>query len=606
MEEGATASTMEVPTRLGAGGRSRSHTHSRKSATQMDPSQFAALSGGNHGINGGLSRSTLEPIQAHHHSTSSTDTVRAMPQQPSNLELPHPPSFSTPNTQRSKSWERRKSVGLPAHLNLEENGYGFPVIEAHGTGNATIHNKWVTGKEVLAAIMVPLPFALESLAYGFGLSPKLFMTTPILEDLGSAAFQAPVETQISLNGNTGLLAITCGVTSLTLLLVGLRGKYSHYFETSGRRKSHTGFSEHAEPLSWALMARKIAMRISAVGLPLYAASGIGIRVALVMLIAMASNVLTQDQRVDYTDVKNIRQLSSRRKCVLATMALQLLFDFSGLTNQQPLIHICLAYVALGLSVFFIAPPYPSHSPRTSFITANAPSSIRSTSAVLSTPWEAPPAAPPSSLTVSSGVSPLICTAEDVTLTLHAGIIAGILSLVLLLSGGQGAGAWPLSSLLWSISASCVGATALLVVDTKSLWSTKGFGALIGSVFSCLTLAAAYSEWRDFAYQSVLISISYVAMKLDDRSSFVSSKSDHSSHTNQKTLSVDYGKVSKFTTFILLRIRGWPLLHSIIVEKDSRRIFYFMWYLTLYYLSQNSAHIGTALILLLCLSKLSME
>lgn len=35
--------------------------------------------------------------------------------------------------------------------------------------------------------------------------------------------------------------------------------------------------------------------------------------------------------------------------------------------------------------------------------------------------------------------------------------------------------------------------------------------------------------------------------------------------------------SFLTRFILDSSTGWPLLHAIVVEKDSRRIFYFMWY-----------------------------
>ena len=33
--------------------------------------------------------------------------------------------------------------------------------------------------------------------------------------------------------------------------------------------------------------------------------------------------------------------------------------------------------------------------------------------------------------------------------------------------------------------------------------------------------------------------------------------------------------SKFTSFVLTLTERWPLIHTILVEKDSRRIFYFM-------------------------------
>jgi zinc transporter 5/7 len=33
--------------------------------------------------------------------------------------------------------------------------------------------------------------------------------------------------------------------------------------------------------------------------------------------------------------------------------------------------------------------------------------------------------------------------------------------------------------------------------------------------------------------------------------------------------------SRFTNFILPLVLRWPLLHTVMADKDSRRIFYFM-------------------------------
>lgn len=35
--------------------------------------------------------------------------------------------------------------------------------------------------------------------------------------------------------------------------------------------------------------------------------------------------------------------------------------------------------------------------------------------------------------------------------------------------------------------------------------------------------------------------------------------------------------SRFTNFVLPLVLRWPLLHTIMADKDSRRIFYFIWY-----------------------------
>lgn len=49
--------------------------------------------------------------------------------------------------------------------------------------------------------------------------------------------------------------------------------------------------------------------------------------------------------------------------------------------------------------------------------------------------------------------------------------------------------------------------------------------------------------------------------------------DHDHHAHTKTVITD--PRSKFTTFIIPFVLRWPLIHTIIAEKDSRRIFYFM-------------------------------
>ena len=205
--------------------------------------------------------------------------------------------------------------------------------------------------------------------------------------------------------------MTCGLTSGTLLLMGLKGKYAQTFGSSiDRRKSHAGITGDQEHQSGVLIARKIAIPIFAVGMPLYATSQLGIRVALIMLLAMTSNIMVQDQAVDISSVKVLIQLLSQRKYAVAAILLQLLCDLSGLTNYRPFPSICLAYLALGISVCILPPPYPSYTPKISAVSSNATASARVTSAVLSTPWETASSLETPSSSITSGISPLVCTA----------------------------------------------------------------------------------------------------------------------------------------------------------------------------------------------------
>ena len=126
------ATTYAMPTVHSHSGGGHGHSHSRKSATQRFPLQPTSMNGG-YQINGGPKFSDLlsPPMQSHHQAHKSIDVYHEAHQEPtpapSTLELPAPhPSFSTPTNARSKSMERRKSVGLPTHLRLQGKGYGFP------------------------------------------------------------------------------------------------------------------------------------------------------------------------------------------------------------------------------------------------------------------------------------------------------------------------------------------------------------------------------------------------------------------------------------------------------------------------------------------------
>ena len=131
------ATTYALPTMNGhtghAHGHSHSHSHSKKPVTERLPLRPTSTNGGSHANSGPISANLLKP-QMQNPAHKSADVFNHINQQafssnqqrPNSLHLPTPTSFSTPTIARSKSMERRKSVGLPTHLRLERNGYGFP------------------------------------------------------------------------------------------------------------------------------------------------------------------------------------------------------------------------------------------------------------------------------------------------------------------------------------------------------------------------------------------------------------------------------------------------------------------------------------------------
>ena len=127
------ATTYTLPTINGHTGHGHTHSHTKKSAAERLPLRPTSDNGGFHVNNGPIYSDSLKP-QVQHQSHKSADVLKHMNQEafnsnqqrPNSLQLPTPTSFSTPTVARSKSMERRKSVGLPTHLRLERNGYGFP------------------------------------------------------------------------------------------------------------------------------------------------------------------------------------------------------------------------------------------------------------------------------------------------------------------------------------------------------------------------------------------------------------------------------------------------------------------------------------------------
>ena len=594
------ATTYTLPAIEGHTGHGHGHSHGRKSTTERLPLRPTSTNGGLH-VNSGLISSDFLKPQMQHEPHKSVDVLYesnkksygSNQQRPSSLQLPTPNSFSTPTTARSKSMERRKSVGLPTHLRLERNGYGFPppsdqqfpkIDEQVRTGyvSPVMYNlrlnladdcstRWVTVSELLNSILVPLPYVLASLAF------RSFVIQPVPSDgLPLSKFttpEVPVLEEISI------------LTSLTLVFVGLWGKIAITSATAldKRKKSLSGMEE-VQKTQWTDMARRIAARLLTVGLPFYATSKLGgARIALVMLIALASNIMTiEEEPTDLTRAKGWSKLLAQRRWTMMSILLQLALDLTGFTNSSAAVEIVLGYITLGIIIFILPPCFLSSRPRVSVVTSTAPASESRTSAVLATPWETPPQLEDKSPKVPT-VSPMICSLEDVNLTFYGGISLGILSTIVFVFVWPSAGTRPEYQLAWSLLSSFAMALVLTTADPKSLRGNRKIGLVFGPLLSSLVLTLLCSEaWSGLAYQSVFVGIAFVATKFD--TSTASSNSSHSDHQHQhqhqhqqtRLKIPEHAQMSRFSEFIIQHIPHWPLLHSILAEKDSRRIFYFMW------------------------------
>ncbi len=429
----------------------------------------------------------------------------------------------------------------------------------------------MTFSELLNSILVPLPYVLASLAF----------TSIIASKSPSDSLPIPSLT----TPNVPVLLEIGSLTSLTLVLVGLRGKIGIMSAAilDKRKKSLTGMEE-VRKTQWIHIARRIAARFLTVGLPFYATSKIGgARVALVLLTALATNIMSiEDEATDFTGAKGWSRLLTQSRWTLVSILLQLVSDLAGFTNSSAAVEIVLGYITLGMTVFILPPCFLSSRPRVSVVTSTAPASESKTSAVLATPWETPPTLEDKSSRAPT-ISPMICSPEDVDLTLYSGIALGISSTLIFVFSGPSAGTWSEHQLAWSLLSTFTTALALTTVDPRSLRGNKKVGLVLGSLMSTFVLTMLCSEgWSSFIYQSIFVSFSFAATRLDTHTAFsVSSSSNthqhhHHHHQPAKLNIPEHAQMSRFSEYVIQHIPHWPLLHSILAEKDSRRIFYFMW------------------------------
>ena len=366
----------------------------------------------------------------------------------------------------------------------------------------------------------------------------------------------------------------CGLTSITLLLIGTWGRLKK--ASLNLDQSRSGTLRNSDKI------RRIVGRLLTIGLPFLATFKLGAaRFTLVLLLGLASNLVAiEDEATDLNTFKGWKRLLTYRRYTLASIVLQMVYDLTTQNDRSDITNIGLGYLALGLSMFCFPLPFPSPKSATSTTTSSAPSSESTTSTAIPSRWNVL-SKPENPSVIIMKTSPLISSYEETTLTvLGGGILGSITIFFRLLSASNNDFLYPLHQLLWAILISCLAASALVLAQPRTLRSNKGLGLVVGSLLSTFFLVSTEIDSLTlFAFQSVLISISFAALKFDSRISLSTSSTSinhQHQHQHQAGSHMEHGQMSRFSEFILRTAPKSQLLHSILVEKDSRRIFYFMW------------------------------
>ena len=429
--------------------------------------------------------------------------------------------------------------------------------------------------EILNSILLPLPYICFSL-----LQYNQTLFNP--HDQGEPAITASASSPLQLSLSS--LFVVGVVTSLSLLGVGVYGKIKEFLSPQDQIKPSLGHGRQKQEITLfsSSNTRRVITRALQVALPFLATTQIeGSRVGQMILVATVGELLNcynvnGTSRAPIGVRERLQYTLSSKKWTIAALALQAFADSANLTSSVGPVPSFLGHVILGFAVLVCPPPYsgapiekatgPSTegNPRDKALMAS-----RYRSASTTTITSRLPAKPPS----------LFFTPEDVNTTLLAsGASASMTLLFYSLSYNSLSLA---SDMIWIFMSSLLAGLSLILVDPKSMISPRKTGLALG-LFLALFLQqfVQASSFFSFACQGIILGCIWLGCNYDTpvSSDFFRKGHSHQKHYKEGHVNHDHaGPHSRFTEFLLQSSEEWPLLHSILVEKDSRRILYFMWY-----------------------------
>ncbi|KAG9758410.1 cation efflux protein, partial [Aureobasidium melanogenum] len=438
-----------------------------------------------------------------------------------------------------------------SHDHSHDHGHTHNHSHDHDHSHAPLHatssmpsNSASRIPQILTGILIPLPYLLASAAYSTP-NPDF----PPLSAYARLQQAVPADKNIQDYNNAhhaSSLLQACTLTSGTLLLIAILANIRASERGLDKRKGSNAGITSPGPLTLQSIVAMVTSTLR-VGLPYYAAIQIGgLRVGLVLLMALASGLSCFDRHS-----KSFFANFSARPLTLAALLLCLLSDTFGLTIYADVYHLATGYTALLISVFLLHPPLPANG---------------------------------------SSTSPLIAAPSDITTTLYAGALLSVLTIAASIVFSLAPTVTPLSITFTTFSMA-ITAALVLFARPSHLRTTKKTGLALG----CLLCAASSflfspNTWPGTFCNGAIAALSYVGVLYDTSHSHAHTN-DHShahdaghthAHTSAHThcnhhhghQNHTHAETSLFTSFLLARCRPGSLFHSILCERDSRRIAYF--------------------------------
>lgn len=354
------------------------------------------------------------------------------------------------------------------------------------------------------------------------------------------------------------------MSSTALLLIGIIAKIRSTVDQPLDRRKSFGSSEQnggTFGVLWDMSSlQSILNNILGVLLPFYATMQLGgARTSLVLLAAVTAGLGGLDHKPGkHSLLDGLKRTLRTRKATCGVLLLWALLDVSTSSTVH---GATLGHLALAISILAVPPPLPT------------------TGWSLMTGLRTNDSTTRASLPKPS--SPLISTPEDTILTLAAGAILTVFTIIFSILSSSSP---PIThqAILFS-TLSVASATALIFLSLPAALRTqKKLGLVLGSL-----LVAAFGvyehphSWETWFALPVTCAIIYGAISSDTGSTIARPHSHGHSHSGHKhSHSHDHhlhGNHSKLSEFLIARCTPGSIVHSILIEKDSRRIAYFAMY-----------------------------
>jgi zinc transporter 5/7 len=416
-------------------------------------------------------------------------------------------------------------------------------------------SSWLGLPEALTALLIPLPFLLASLAY----PGSIGRTSKLPSTLSEAVAESTPELEsVDVTPSHSLLH-ALALSSATLLLVGIIAKVNSSLQPLDRRKEKGAFNLKNAP-------KRVASNIVSVLLPFYASLQLGgAKTAIVLLVAVAAGIGALDQKPGkHTPWDDIRRTLRTRKVTCGALLLGMAADIMTSGNTMGSL---MGHAALLLSMLIVPPPLPTAG----WSIVTEPQSQGSYMSQT-----------PSRASLPKPSSPLINTTENQLLTIASGLALVVVTILYSFVSSTPS-AFSHQTLGFSAS-SVASATATVFFSLPaSLRSPKAIGLKLGGL-----VIAAFSFWEHYSAGYIFIAFPWAcamlvgAVSVDARSP-VPHTHDHShaghkhahghdhSHAHEHHL---HGNHSRISAFLIARATPGSIIHSVLIEKDSRRIAYF--------------------------------